>query len=60
MSTYAETYTGLLDQINKKYLPHNNLLQLKNYRNKINCYKENPKQPDLYYDCFQQVEIKIS
>jgi len=49
MSTYAETYTGILDTINTKYLPFNNLLQLKNYRNKVNCYKENPKQADLYY-----------
>lgn len=55
MSTYAETYTGLLDTISKKYLIHSNLLQLKNYRNKVNCYKENPKQPDLYYDCFQKI-----
>jgi hypothetical protein len=56
MSSYTERFSSVLLETQARYKKLHNLYLLKGFRQKVNCYRNNPSHPEKYYECFYEVE----
>ncbi|CAD8049669.1 unnamed protein product [Paramecium primaurelia] len=52
-------YKNLTTDLRNKYSPHYNLYQKQTLDEKINCFKQNSQQPELYYKCFTTIDERM-